>query len=326
MENVAKQLEFKNLIDVVTYFSHAETCVSYLTNLRWPDGAVRCVHCDHDKVYRLNGTRKVFKCASCRKQFSAIKGSIFENSPISLQKWFIAIYLITSHKKGISSVQLGKDLGVTQKTAWFLLHRIRYALYADTFNADKLDNVVEVDETFIGGKEGNKHPAKRVKNDGRGHPTTKVAVVGAVERKGEVRALVVPDTKKETLQPFIMNNIMVNATIVTDEWYAYQDLRKLFTHETVKHIDKEYVNGYIHTNTIENIWSTLKRGIFGIYHTVSREHLQKYIDEYCYRLNTRDITEAERFDKMVSLCKARIDYQTLIENGTRKTKSKQKTG
>lgn len=303
---------FKNLIEATTYFSDRQKCIDYLTNIRW-NGNVKCPHCDHEKVYELKGANKRYKCAGCRKQFSAIKGTIFENSPISLQKWFIAVYILTSHKKGISSVQLAKDLGVTQKTAWFMAQRIRFALQTQSFTYSK-DAIVEADETYVGGKNRFRHADKKVKNAQGRSLKDKTPVFGLVERNGRIVAMTVKQTSKAAIQPIIAKHVPEGGNIMTDEWKAYIGLSQKYNHQIVKHADGQYVNGLAHTNTIEGFWSLLKRGIVGIYHQVSSKHLDKYVDEFEFRYNTRDMKEFDRFENMLSLVGKRLTYQTLTKN------------
>ena len=228
---------FKNLIEVSAYFADQDRATEYLISKRWPTG-VRCAHCNHAKVYTLKGANKRFKCAQCRKQFSAIKGTIFENSPLPLQKWFTAIYLITSHKKGISSYQLGRDLSISQAAAWFVLHRVRHSLRSGIFVHAK-DAIIEIDETFIGGATANKHECKiqRMENKhGKGHAiSTKTPVLGILERGGMVSAKVVPNVFKTTLLPEIYDVVKDGTKVMTDDNAAYKDLKLTYDHETVNH-------------------------------------------------------------------------------------------
>jgi transposase-like protein len=302
---------FKNLIEATQYFSDRKTCIDYLTTLRW-NGVITCPFCNNDKIYELKGANKRFKCSSCRKQFSSIKGTIFENSSISLQKWFVAVYILTSHKKGISSCQLARDLGVTQKTAWFMGQRIRFALQTKSFSKPVMDSVVECDETYIGGKNKNRHASKKVANSQGRSVKDKAPVFGLVERNGHVVAMVVKNTEKHTIQPLISKYVVKGSEVMTDEWKAYKGLDKSYSHQIVKHGEGIYVVGKAHTNTIEGFWSLLKRGIVGIYHFVSVKHLDKYIDEFEFRYNTRDNSEYGRFEKMLSLSSTRLTYNTLI--------------
>lgn len=307
---MATKPKFTNLIQLTQYFSDEANCSTYLEQLRW-NGAPACPYCNHTKIYRF-GNGKIFKCAKCRKKFSATVGTIFENTKISLQKWFVAIYIASSHKKGVSSLQLAKDLGVTQKTAWFMLHRIREML--TTNNPLLLCNHVEVDETFIGGRATNKHKKVRdeLKKAGTGY-IHKVPVLGFLQRGGNVQTYIPTGVSGLILKPIIRENIQPGSILMTDGFGAYSGLNKDYQHEVINHEKDEYVRGEFHTNSIEGFWSQLKRGIYGIYHQVSPKHLHRYCNEFAYRYNTRRQTEVERFDHAIRQSGKRLKYQNLIK-------------
>jgi len=300
-----KANEFRTLQDLEKRFPTEESCHEYLAEKRWGKQLV-CVQCgSYRQIYTLKGG-KLFKCADCRRTFTVRIGTIFEDSPLPLRKWFFAIFVLAAHKKGISSVQLSKDIGVTQKTAWFMLHRIRYAMGTRTFRKP-LDGVVEADETYIGGK---KKGGKR----GRGSEN-KTPVFGMVDRDDKtVMVKPVKYVNAKTLKAIIKQNASPDSTIMTDEWSAYNGLDKDFAgHERVDHGRKEYVRGDVHVNTIEGFWSLLKRGIIGIYHQISTDHLHRYCDEFEYRYNTREIKDHERFSETFSYVDGRLTYKKLIE-------------
>lgn len=299
---------FTNLIEVMMHFSDENTCKEYLEQMRW-GGNIICPHCENDeKIYSM---KKNYKCAKCRKQFSVTKGSIFENSAIPLQKWFAGIWLITSHKKGISSLQLHRDLGITQKSAWFMLQRIRFAIRTKSFSKP-LANTVEADETYVGGKNKNRHADKKIPFAQGRSTKDKTPVFGLVERNGRVVAMKVSNTTQKTIHPIIKNLVSKDANLMTDEWKAYRGLASYYNHAFVKHGEGQYVVGDAHTNTIEGFWSLLKRGIIGIYHHVSEKHLDAYVDEFEYRYNTKHLECADRFSNMLALSNCRITYKNLI--------------
>lgn len=315
--------KFTNLMQLFSYFKDEQICREYLEKIRW-NGQLSCPYkeCGHGHVFKFSNG-KVYKCAKCQKQFSVRVGTIFEDSKISLQKWFAAIYLITSHKKGISSLQLHRDLGVTQKTAWFMLHRVRHSLGLNT-GKEKLTGTVEADETFMGGAEKNKHKNKRTENTQGRSVKTKVPVAGVIKRGGELRAQKVKDTTGYNLRNFVVNNVAFGSNLNTDEWWGYKGLAAVFQHKFIKHNEGEYVNGEIHTNSLEGFWSLLKRGVMGIYHSVSAKHLQNYLDEFVFRYNTRTYSENNRFDSMLNNINTHITYKQLINvRDNRKVENKQ---
>ncbi len=252
------------LLDAVRYFSDEAVCRDFLAGLRWPNGVV-CPVCASGRVSFL-ATRSLWRCKACRKQFSVKKGTIFEDSPIPLSKWLPAIWLYSAGKKGRSSHQLAKDLGVTQKTAWFMSHRIRLAMDVESFD-EPLSGEIEVDETIMGGKDKNKHAHLRRGN--WGPMVGKVAVMGLLERHGEVRARMVPTRSGALLKDEIRRNVEPGATVYTDQFASYRGLQADYVHEVINH-SEEYVRGHVHTNGIENFWSLFKRVIYGTHHSVSR--------------------------------------------------------
>ncbi len=280
---------FDSLYHLMEYFKEEETCREFLIEMRW-GGKPKCPHCKHEKVYTFKDG-KTYKCAGCRKRFSVTVGSIFENSKIPLRKWFMAIYLCSNHKKGISSCQLARDLKITQKSAWFVLHRIRELFQRRA--PEVLEGIVEVDETFVGGKEPNKQKHKRTRGLSGG--AGKEVLLGVVQRQKEVRLFHVGSRRAEHLIPNLLKNIKPRATIMTDEYAAYKRLGGYYDHQKVNHAIEEYVRGIVHTNTIEGFFSTVKRTIHGTYHFITGKHMQRYCNEFSYRYNTRKISQGKRF-------------------------------
>lgn len=310
MKTQSKVSKFSNLVQLTQYFADEKVCLEHLKQMRWADG-IYCPHCGHEKIYNFSDGKR-FKCAACRKQFTAKVGSIFEDTKISLQKWFIAIYLLSSHKKGISSLQLSKDLGVTQKTAWFMLHRLREASKTKAFNAP-LQNTVEADETYIGGKEKNKHANKRTEGTQGRSLATKTAVLAVIERKGNIKAIKTDAVDSRAIGSFITNNVVLGSNLMTDEYKIYNSVKWLYNHTFVKHGAGEYVSNDCHTNTLEGFFSLLKRGIIGIYHFVSAKHLENYLNEFTFRYNSKNYTEENRFNLMLNGCDNKVlKYKTLI--------------
>lgn len=266
-----------SLVDIVHRFHSEEVCRDYLEHLRWPDGVccTRCGSCD--SISEIT-TRDQFHCMDCNYRFSVTSGTIFDNTKLPLWKWFAAIFLMIEGKKGISANQIKRTLGVTYKTAWHLCHRVREAM-RDT-EADPLSGIIEVDETWVGGKQP---------GVGKGQSTNKTAVIGAVEREGKIRLQVIHARDRKTLHGWIRKNLDDETeAIYTDEWPAYYGIADHNTrHETVNHSAREWVRGQIHTNNVENVWSLLKRSIIGSFHKVSVKHLERYLDELEWRFNNR---------------------------------------
>ncbi|RXK86248.1 IS1595 family transposase [Filimonas effusa] len=303
-------MQFKNLKQLVIYFGNDEQkCRDFLAKERWGNKPI-CVHCQHDKCYRFTDGR-LYKCAKCRKQFTVTMGTIFENSKVPLSTWFAAIYLCTAHKKGISSIQLAKDLGVTQKTSWFMLMRIKEMTKVK--DRAKMTRIVEVDETYVGGKERNKSNAERKAFAEGKRKAEKTPVIGIVERKGMAYLQVAKDVTGGTLKGLVREAADRMSIIVTDSFSGYTGLRDQYIgHVTVNHSQNEYISGIYHTNTVEGFFSILKRSILGIFHHLSVKHLQRYCDEISFRYNTRYMEDAERFYYTLTKTEGRLTYKRLI--------------
>jgi len=297
----------KTLLEAVRYFSDLDVATEYFAKARWPEGPV-CPKCGvlDEKHYYLK-SRRVWKCRACKKQFSVKVGTVLEDSPLGLDKWLPAMWMLVNCKSGISSYELARDLGIQQKSAWFMLHRIRLAMQTGSF--EKLSGEVEADETFVGGLEKFKHESKKLKQ-GRGY-SGKTAVMGLVGRGGEARARVIPNTAKSTLHGEVKENVKRGSTVITDSLLSYRGLQGEYTHEFVDHAI-EYVRGNIHTNKAENFWSLLKRTLKGTYVHVNPDHLAAYLDEQTFRFNNRESKDADRFVKTLgSVAGRRVTYDEL---------------
>jgi len=292
-----------NFVSLVERFHNEEACRKYMEGLRWPDGA-NCPRCGSDKLSRIK-KRPQFDCDSCRYQFSVTAGTIFHDTHLPLWKWFLAVYLIVESKKGVSANQLKRILGVSYKTAWYLSHRIRAAL--KEVDAQLLKGIVEEDQTFVGGE---------VEGKGRGYKGNKIVVIGAMQRGGNICLRAVRGTDRETLHGFIRENTAGDPkAIYTDECLAYRGIADEDTkHEAVKHREKKWSRGDIHTNSIENVWSLLKRSIVDSYHQVGAKHLDAYLDELEFRFNNRENPYMFRDALCKLLVANNLPYAKLIED------------
>jgi len=288
-------MKYDSLMGLLKAFPDEESCIKHLELLRWPKGIV-CPCCGSmRKIHHIQRSH-IYKCADCNKEFSVRKGTIFEESRLPLQKWFAAAWLITSNRKGIASTQLAREIGVTQKTAWFLLGRLREVASSMSSNGGPMSGTVETDETYMGGKEKNKH-ASHKSNSGRG-VSGKQPVIGVCERDGRVTTSVIASTTIPEVHKFIADNINLNSVIYSDDHPSYRGLDG-YSHMSVNHSAGEYVNGKAHTNSIESFWSLLKRGYYGIFHVMEVKHLHRYLAEFEMRWNMRKLQSPERVDMLL---------------------------
>lgn len=303
--------QFDNLMQLFRAFPDEQAAINHLTSIRWMNGKFcpLCGNADEKRIGTLTGTN-THKCYACRKRFSIKVGTIFQDTKLPLRTWYAAIWMITNHPKGIASTTLARDLGITQKTAWFVLHRLRHAARTNSFNGP-LSGSVEVDETFVGGRETNKHASKKL-NKGRGS-VGKTVVLGMVQRDGEIRAGVVPNIQRATLQGVIRTHVETGSNLYTDELSSYRGLGDDYVHHTTSHLAGRYViDGHNHTNTIESVWALLKRQIIGVHHWISPKHLDRYIGEMTYRLNNRDLSVSGFVNDLLRRSEGPLPYKVLI--------------
>jgi transposase-like protein len=309
----------KTLQQAIVYFSDPDRAFQYALNLRWPNGTVTCPRCGGEK-HSFIKTRKIWYCNPCKKQFTLKVGTIFEDSPIGLDKWMTAFWMLTNCKNGISSYEMARNIGVTQKSAWFMLQRIREVLKPEKGRkiGGSPKNQVEIDETYVGGRAKNMHTKRRIAYQ---QGDKKAVVMGMRTRNTrEVRAMVIPNAKRETLQNKILEHVGWGAHIYTDQHVGYEgvDAAHVFVHKTVNHMN-EYVRGEVHTNGIENFWSLLKRTLKGTYVAVEPYHLDRYLAEQVFRFNNcgQKMNDTKRFEKaMGNVAGCRLTYAELIGTGS----------
>ena len=300
--------QFNCLFDMMEAFPDEQSAIDHLRAIRWgaDDEHAACPYCGSKKLYHF-ADRRNHKCGECRQRFSIKVGTIFEDTKLPLRKWFMAIWLITSHKKGIASTTLARDLKITQKSAWFVLHRLRHAARTKSFNRP-LEGTVEIDETFHGGKDKNKHANKR---SGQRGPSGKAVVWGALERNGEFRAVHLSSLR--AVKAAVEAHVADGSIVLTDEYSGYHGLSQRYFHKTVNHSAGEYVKGqYFHINSIEGAWSHIKRQIYGIHHWISDKHLGRYLSEMTWRYNRRELEEGDRMNALLSNVAGRLTYKELI--------------
>lgn len=304
----------QTLQQAIVYFSDKEIAHQYVVNARWSDG-VECPYCKGDNHSYIT-TRRTWQCKSCKKRFTVKVGTIFENSPVGLDKWLAAVWMIANAKNGVSSCEIARAIGVTQKTAWFMLHRIRLAMQIGTF--EKLNGTIEADETYIGGKIENMHEQEKLRRGVRGRGTVGKAIVfgllerNAGEKTSRVKTRVVRNTKKRTLQNEIRNSVDAGSNLFTDALQSYRGMDE-FVHEYIDHTT-EYVRGGVHTNGIENFWALFKRSLRGTYVNCDVAHLFRYLDEQTFRFNNRRANDSTRFQTVLAMVAGkRLTYATLIE-------------
>jgi transposase-like protein len=308
--------EPKTLQQAITYFADPDNCIRYLAGSRWPNGVV-CPTCGRTDASYV-AKRRVWQCKSRhpKAQFSIKVGTIFEDSPISLDKWLMAMWMVANCKNGVSSYEIHRAIKVTQKTAWFMLHRIRLAMKDELPEKIGLNAPVEIDETFVGGRVKNRHKSKRSKSESAKGGKGKAIVLGMLERGGPVRTRVIVDRTKPTIDPVIASHVAEGAHIITDEFPVYPHLSTKYIHDIINHAEA-YVRGHIHTNGMENFWSLLKRGLNGTYVSVEPFHLTRYVEEQVFRYNNRATTDnplndGDRFALVVSqIVGRRITYKEL---------------
>jgi transposase-like protein len=306
------RFEFKTLVEFLEYFRDEQTCVAFFTQIRFRDGAY-CPHCGHKDVYQFAGGKR-YRCAKCKQDFTIRTGTVFGESKLPLKKWFLAIYLLSTTSKGMSSVQLAKHVGVTQKTAWFMDHRIRETM---TQGKGQLFGTIEMDETYIGGQEKNKHASRRTKGTQGRSVKTKTPIIGLAQRQGEIRAVASEAVKTRTVEKLIVRHAAMGSILNTDDFGAYQHVGRLYPHNVINHSLGQYVRagGMIHTNTIESFWALFKRGFHGVYHLMSQKHLQRYVNEFAFRWNIRPADMRQVFSDVVErVAQSRqLPYKALIQ-------------
>jgi transposase-like protein len=301
------------LQEAIKYFADPQRCQDLLSAMRWPQGPA-CPQCNSLRQGYLK-SRNVYQCKDCRKQYSAKLGTIFEDSALSLDKWFCALWMITSAKNGVSSYEIHRALKVTQKTAWFMMHRLRLALQKGSIDR-KLMGDVEVDETYIGGQARNMHKDKQIKMKRAEGFFRKAVVIGMLERKGEVRTTVLNRASTKMVEKAIKENVVPGSNLYSDEFRSYVQVGKEYAHQVINHAET-YVKGNVHTNSIENYWSLLKRGNKGTYVSVEPFHLFRYLDEQSFRFNTRKDNDQGRFMTALSqISGKRVTYEQLLGRAT----------
>ena len=306
----------ESLLEAINHFAYETTAIEYVAALRWPEGEQHCPHCGSAASHYWLAPRKSWKCRDCRKVFSIKVGTIFEGSPISLSKWLPAMWMLANCKNGISSYELASALRVTQKTAWFMLHRIRLAMQNGTI--DKMKGEVEVDEIYIGGAARFMHAdkRKRVVKNMRGGTAGKIAVMGLLERHGpdgsQVRTHLPESIKRSQLIPEVIANVEPGSSVYSDNLSSYTGLNHRYTHKVINHAEC-YAKGQVHTNGIENFWSLFKRAVKGTYVSVEPFHLFRYLDEQTFRFNNRKASARDRFERLLdAILGKHLTYDHLI--------------